>query len=506
MKKKQRGGSSVLKRIRQVLAVIAIVLIILLFVDFSGTSARLFGWMARIQLLPALLALNFVVVAAIVAATLLFGRVYCSVICPLGIAQDIVARLGLKAHRNRYFHSPARNVLRYGFLAFMVIALVAGFGSIAGLIAPYSAFGRIVTSFLSPVWVWGNNLLAAWSESAGNYWFARVDGPNHLWTVIAVAAATAIIIGVLAWRNGRTWCNTVCPVGTVLGLLSRFSLFRPVIDTSKCNGCGSCARNCKSACIDPKNHTVDCSRCVACMDCMSVCTKGAISYTRRRKAKEEIKAAVAPETADKGRRSFLTITATMAGAAAMSGTEKSVDGGLAVIEDKRIPERGTRIVPPGAVGISHLTQHCTACQLCVSACPNGVLRPSDDLGSLMQPEASYENGFCRPECTRCSDVCPTGAILPVSREEKSSIQIGRAVWVRENCLPASEGVHCGNCARHCPVGAISMIRPATGGRRRLRIPSVDTERCIGCGSCEYHCPARPFSAIYVEGNRRHRII
>lgn len=210
--------------------------------------------------------------------------------------------------------------------------------------------------------------------------------------------------------------------------------------------------------------------------------------------------------ADGSRRQFLAITAVMAAGAAVKAADKTVDGGLAVIEDKKIPERRTKIVPPGALGISNLENHCTACQLCVAACPNGVLRPSESLDSLMQPESSYERGYCRPECTKCSEVCPTGAIRPISRADKSSIQIGHAVWVKDNCIPLTDDVECGNCARHCPVGAITMVPSVAGNPDSRKIPAVNTERCIGCGACENLCPSRPFSAIYVEGHRQHRTV
>lgn len=183
--------------------------------------------------------------------------------------------------------------------------------------------------------------------------------------------------------------------------------------------------------------------------------------------------------------------------------QKKVDGGVAVILDKKVPVRKQPIVPAGALSARHLAQHCTACQLCISACPNGVLRPSDGVMTLLQPAMGYERGYCRPECTRCAEVCPTDAIRPTTREEKSSTQIGHAVWVRENCVAASEGVKCDNCARHCPAEAIVMVEQGEGVPK---IPAIDTERCIGCGACEYLCPARPFSAIYVEGHEVHRTL
>lgn len=487
-----------LKKIRQTVAVISILAVTLLFVDFTGTLHSWLGWMARIQFVPALLALNLGVIAVLVVLTLLFGRIYCSVICPLGIMQDGFAYLGKKVRKNRYSYSPAKNLLRYIMLAVMAVAILAGIAAVVVLLDPYAAYGRIAQSILSPVWQWCNNLLAGVAERYDSYAVYEVDVWMRGGVTLAVALATLVILAVLAWRNGRTYCNTICPVGTLLGLMSRYSLFRPVIDLSKCNGCGLCARNCKSACIDSKAHKIDYSRCVACMDCIGKCHKGAISYTYRRdKAVKE---------ADPSRRSFVAVATTVAAAAAVKAQEKTVDGGLAVIADKKIPARKTRIVPPGAVSLANLSSHCTACQLCVSACPNGVLRPSSDLATFMQPESSYERGYCRPECTRCSDVCPAGAIRPISTEDKSSIQVGHAVWVKENCVPLTDGVECGNCARHCPAGAITMIPSDPDDETSHKIPAVNIERCIGCGACENLCPARPFSAIYVEGHENHRYI
>ena len=391
-----------LRKIRLTLAVLFFVAVTLLFLDFTGTLHAWLGWTAKIQFLPALLALNVAVVLLLVLLTLVFGRVYCSVICPLGVMQDIVAWIGKKRKKNRYAYSPARSWLRYGVLAVFVVALVAGLGSLAALLAPYSAYGRIASNLLAPLYAWGNNLLAWLAERVDSYAFYSTEVWLRSLPTFLIAVLTFVVIAVLAWRNGRTYCNTVCPVGTVLGLLARFSWLKPVVDADKCVNCKLCERNCKAACIDIAHHRIDYSRCVACMDCIGKCPKDAIGYRHpRRKTAQpaEVAPKISAEQADDARRRFLAVATLATATAALKAQEKKVDGGLAVIEDKQIPHRHTPILPPGAWSARRFAQHCTACQLCVSVCPNGVLRPSTSLGRLMQPEMSYERGYCRPECT-----------------------------------------------------------------------------------------------------------
>ena len=503
-----------LRKIRLTLAILFFTLITLLFLDFTGTVHAWFGWMAKIQFLPAALALNAGVIVMLIALTLVFGRVYCSVICPLGVFQDIISWISgrRKKKKYRFSWSPAKSWLRYSVLALFILALIAGIGSVVALLAPYSSYGRIASNLFAPVYRWGNNLLAYVAERADSYAFYETEVWMKSLPTFVIAVLTFIIIGVLAWRNGRTYCNTICPVGTILGFLSRFSLLRITIDTDKCNTCGLCSRKCKAACINGKEHTVDYSRCVACMDCIDTCKHNALHLQWRWKRADHKKASCKPrqtvnqEQIDTARRSFLSATAVLAVTSAIHAQEKKVDGGLAVIEDKQVPKRATPIIPPGSLSARDFARHCTACQLCVSACPNGVLRPSTDLMKLMQPEMSYERGYCRPECTRCSEVCPAGAIRPITVAEKSSTRIGHAVWIKQNCIPLTDGVDCGNCARHCPSGAILMIPSDSSDPDSVKIPVINAERCIGCGACENLCPARPFSAIYVEGHTMHSVM
>ena len=487
-----------LKKIRTILAAVFFVLITLLFLDFTGTLHQWLSWMAKIQFLPAVMALNVVVVVALIALTLVFGRIYCSIICPLGVFQDILARLRRK--KNKYSYSKEVKWLRYPVLVVFVLAGVAGIGSLFQLLAPYSSYGRIATMIFQPIWKLGNNLLAMRAERMDSYAFYSIDTWMRSLPVLIIAVLTLVVLVVLAWRGGRTYCNTICPVGTILSFFARFSRLKIHFDEDKCKNCSLCSKNCKAACIDFKTHTVDYSRCVACGNCIESCKFGALRYIH--KSGKSGKA----ESVDASKRSFLLASALVSTAALAQKKEKLMDGGLAELEDKVAPERQTPLTPPGSLSFKNLSTHCTGCQLCVSECPNQVLRPSGDLMHLMQPTMSYEHGYCRPECTRCSEVCPAGAIKKIDQDEKTSIQIGHAVWIKKNCVVLTDEVECGNCARHCPSGAIEMVQLDPNDEESPMVPAINEAACIGCGACEYVCPSRPFSAIFVEGHEVHRKI
>ncbi len=494
-----------LGKIRKLLGALFFLLITLLFLDFTGTAHAYLAWLAEIQLIPAVLAINVVVIASLVLLTLLFGRVYCSVICPLGVFQDIVAKFGRRGKKMPYAYSKPRRVLRYGFLALFVVAIIMGIGAIVSVLDPYAAYGRMANNLLQPLWMWCNNLFAYLAERLDSYAFYEVSVWVKSAVAFSVAALTLLVVGFMAYKGGRTYCNTVCPVGTLLGVMSRFSIFRVRIDQEKCNKCGICAGNCKASCIDHKNFKVDSSRCVACFKCMPRCKKGAITYTAT--SKSSYSTASSDETRDDGRRGFLAGVLAVGVVAAKAQVlpktvDLKVDGGLADITDKKSRKLDTPITPPGSKSVRNFTRNCTACQLCVSACPNGVLQPSNSFDNFMQPVMSFAKGYCRAECVRCSEVCPSNAIAPIDVAQKSATQIGRAVWKRGLCRVVSEGDSCDNCSRQCPTKAITMVDRGF----KHPVPMIDTERCIGCGACENLCPSRPYSAIYVVGNVMHREI
>ena len=504
-----------LRKTRIVLATIFFVAISLLFLDFSGTLHHWLGWMAKIQFLPAVLAANFVTVGILLIVTLLFGRIYCSVICPLGVFQDGVFAVSRKrrSKKNKCEYSKEKKWLRYGVLVLFITALVAGLNSLAAILAPYSAWGRIVQNLFAPIYQWGNNVLATIAERHDSYAFVTKEVWLKSLPTFIIAAVTLIVVAVLAWRNGRTYCNTICPVGTTLSFFSRFAMFRPVLDSSKCKGCRACERKCKASCINVDERRIDYSRCVDCFDCIDNCKFGALKY---RFAWKKSDSPVAPaktteSNIDAGRRAFMAgsmIALTGAALNAQEASEEVVDdkkrdGGLAEILPKVAPKRETPVTPFGSESVKKFYSRCTACQLCVSVCPNNVLRPSGSIEHLMQPEMSYEKGYCRPECVKCSEVCPAGAIGRITPEEKTTWKIGTASVNLDLCIVNKNSVECGNCARHCPVGAISLVKIHPDQEDSLRIPSVIEERCIGCGACENLCPSRPVSAITVNGCKVH---
>ena len=492
-----------LRKIRITLATVMLSGLTLFFLDFTGTLHHLVGWMPRLQALEAVMATNVGVIAGLLVLTLLLGRIYCSIICPLGVMQDVFGWLGKKSKKRRYGYSREMKWLRYPVLLLFIVAVVTGVGTLVQLLAPYSAYGRIVTNIFQPLWMMANNALADVAEHYDSYAFYHTDVWMRALPSLVIAVVSLIVLAILAWRGGRTYCNTICPVGTALSLVSRYSAMKIRIDPEKCRECSLCTKSCKAACIDYKNHTVDYSRCVVCGDCIDVCRHDALHYDNAFFMKRGTGTGSKVAGTDKSKRSFL-MSAVMLATAGLAQEAKKTDGGLAEIEDKKAPRRNTQLTPPGSRSARNLATKCTGCQLCISECPNEVLRPSGDFMHLMQPTMSYERGYCRPECNRCSQVCPAGAILPLEKEEKVSTQIGHAVWVKENCVVLTDGVRCGNCARHCPAGAIEMVPSISGDDTSLKVPAVNEERCIGCGACEYLCPARPFSAIYVEGHEVHK--
>lgn len=512
-----KKAKSPLRIARVALAIVSVLMMTLLFA--SGAGQGMFAFLAKAQFIPSLLAANFVVLAVLLLLTFLFGRLYCTVICPLGITQDflnwLTVRFGGKKKAIRFGYSRPHNVLRYVILALYAVAVIFGIGSFIALMDPYAAFGRIMTDVFGPVSVWINNLLASVFSSA--FVTEKFIGINAL--ALSVAIVTFVVVAFLAVRSGRTYCNTICPVGSLLGIISRYSLFRIHIDEDKCSGCGLCGKKCRASCIDTKNHRIDYSRCVDCMDCIDNCSQGAISFGRTKTDKTMKQESEAEDTS---RRKFLSALAMVSVTGSKLWAQEKMDKVEELVEG-RPSVKHSPVSPFGSISHEHLNSKCSACHLCIDKCPNKVLRPAlkeYGLNGMMQPVMDYTRGFCDYECNLCSQVCPAGAIKPLTVDEKQSVRVGLAVFNRDLCVVNKGALTCNLCASECPAGAVKLIpdynEPLTPEEcdivdaipvekrphSHYKIyPQIEPELCIGCGACQYHCPGK---AIIVEGFPVHR--
>lgn len=455
-----------------------------------------FGILAKLQLIPSLLAANMLSILFLCILTLLFGRIYCSVLCPLGIMQDVVIWLSRKASKNkkRFAFSPAWTKLRYAVLAVMVLSFVAGFAFIPAILDPYSIYGRAATHLLSPVWLSANNLLATVSDKYELYFITKKTVYLQSIEALLISSLSLVVIGFMAGKYGRLYCNTICPAGTMLGTLSRFSLCKITVNPDKCNHCGLCAARCKSSCIDSKMQQIDYSRCINCFDCIENCRQKALSFTTRFSVKQPDKNTEVANT-EVSRRQFLT-TSALTLASAVAVITKATASPFTDSTSEPSP-----VLPPGSKSKNHLNTHCTSCHLCVSKCPTQALKPMAfgyGIDNIMQPAMDFKKGYCDYDCNLCGMVCPNRAIEQLPLEQKQTTKIGYAVFDQPRCVVVTDDVNCGNCAVHCPTKTITMI-----DYRDKKIPSIDLSRCIGCGSCEYHCPANS-GAIHVVGFAEHK--
>ncbi len=459
-----------LKIIRSLIALSVFSLVTLFFLGLGGG----FGLLEKVQLVPALLSCALVPLVSWLVVTILFGRVYCSFVCPLGILQDVLGRL---VHRRKYMPAHlSQRTLAARVIFWSLLVVVASFGGISllGLIDPYSFFGRIATHLFQPLAEIGNNLLADWLGTDGAVVLFKREVFVRSFSGLVLAGSSLILLAALVAWHGRIFCNTVCPVGAILAALSHKTLFRLTIDPKKCVKCGLCSHVCKAECLDGKNLIIDNARCVRCFNCLGACKKGAISFAPIRCAKEGT-----PQ--DPMRRDFLTAAGCLAFATVFAGRKFRQ-----MFYREALP-------PPGADKAS-LRWKCTACGLCMARCPQKAITAADfsDYGPLgfMMPKMDFTHGFCDPNCTVCGEVCPTGAIRPLDLLEKKKVKIGYAFVDTARCLVNTEKISCGLCERHCPQKAITLSPT-------LKTPIVDSVKCTGCGACEHVCPSRPIPAISV---------
>ena len=505
-----------LKTLRVVVSVAVLASSAALFLDFNNVLPPSFQRaFLPLQFIPSLLrvtedvsilALGF---AAIILLTLLFGRVYCSTLCPLGTLQDIVIHVAEQFRgRRRFRFSRPIYLAHYTLTAIAFAALLVGSVTLLDLFEPFSTFGRVMNDGVRPAVVALQNA-AAWVVSRFNpYAVAPFAFPAIAWTSFVVSAALFLVIVYLSWQYGRLFCNLLCPAGALLSVLSRVSLFKMAINKPNCSGCALCEKVCKAQCIHTDDQKIEFEACVSCFNCMHVCpsvgieyrtpfhaaTKDAVPNEKHRRARQaRMKRSAPPKHSGSRRIFFRNVVGSIAGTVGVSAIVGST---LQATTQQHEP-----VTPPGSINRDHFTSRCTACHLCVSACPTHVLSPAlfeYGVTGLLQPRMNYDIDYCNYDCTLCSDVCPTGAILPVDSSTKKSIQIGKTTFVKDDCIVITKKKDCAACSEHCPTKAVKMVP-----YENRFLPEVHNEYCVGCGACEHACPVTPRKAIFVTANEIH---
>lgn len=494
-----------LKLVRRVSALICLALLTWIFLDpWETLGNRFIESFLSLQIITAITAMaggSIIAVAGIlsvIALTFLGGRIYCSALCPLGIFQDgilAIARL-FRKKRKRFAHVTHPLALQYTLAGAMLIAALAGNMVLAGLLDPYSLYGRVASSLLQPIFVEFVNTGAGLLSWLGMPLFNVVQRHPLSFGMIGFSIAFTGLIGWVTVKRGRWFCTTICPVGGVLGLISKRSVFAIQFDDVDCKGCSLCEKVCKAECINFAERTIDIESCVVCFNCIDVCPKDGLLY--RRNKKRTVLDVQTAATVMGSRRQALVQIGILAAATARA-EETPAD----TLERQSKFDTRSPVVPPGGLSKTRYLDRCIGCQLCVSVCPTRVLQPAiAEFGweGLFQPRMDYEKSFCNFECILCTTVCPTNALVPLKQVEKKRTQIGKTIFVKEDCVVVTKKKDCGACAEHCPTKAVMMVKS-----EGLFLPEVRNQYCIGCGACEFACPTEPRKAIYVQANAIHAI-
>ena len=527
--------------VRALAAGIMMILFLVFFLDFYPPLTDFLGQaMAWIQFFPALIIAisgshrGVMAFLLLVLLCLVSGRIYCAVLCPLGIFQDAVIFLSRRRGKpqprgkmvkdrsrprakNDHGDNPNHSMtpkpsdisplsgnsgvcafLWYAILTFTTTLLLSGSLFFVNLLDPFSVFGRFLSQLALPVGATINNLMVSLAESVGQYVFFPVNLRPVLWPVFWITYGWFVLVISISFYHGRRYCNSLCPVGAFFSLLSRHSLFGFVIDRQKCTTCGKCQRMCRSHCMDPATGKIDNARCVSCFDCVDVCPEHAITYTiiseKFKAGNERWQKDLSPSV--EKRKFILTGVSLCGGVLATALPLRPLLARMALV--------GTvahdPITPPGSLGIDHFSHTCLACHACVSACPENVLMPGVDeygLTGALQPRLDFFVSRCAYSCNACTLVCPSGAILPLSLEEKQRTRIGSVHFERDKCLVYTQKRDCGACAEVCPTHAVHTVL-----ENNIHHPRIRSDACIGCGACQLVCPVTP-KAIYVVATRVH---
>jgi ferredoxin len=400
-----------------------------------------------------------------------------------------------KILKKKYKYIKPYNLIKYTIVSLIILSLFLGSSFFINLFDPYSVYVRIMTNLVKPLILTIGNMFVMILNKLKIYASSNFNFHNPEILSVIISSVFLLTIFVLSILKGRLYCNTICPVGTILGIISRFSFFRIMIKKEACIACGICENKCKAECINGKEKVVDFSRCITCYNCLDVCPHNAIGYRFAYNLRSQ--------DLNYNRRNFLKNSGSIiTGLFFLVGFPiKSVAKSFLF---KDISNNPRLVAPPGAVSFTNLTNLCTGCHLCINECPTKVIKPSFleyGLAGTMQPRMDFSKSFCDYECNKCTLICPTGALKPLQLEKKKLTQIGKVNLDFNKCIVFSQRTDCGACAEHCPTGAVYMVEY----EKSLRKPVTADNQCIGCGACEHICPALPVKAIVVDGNIKHSI-
>ncbi len=432
--------------------------------------------------------LLFILLTAVV-----FGRVYCAFLCPLGVLQNIFMRL------SRIFGIKKSNALQkpyprihYSIAVVMLMTLCLGSMDMIGFLDPLSIFGRIVAHLFKPAALVIHNVATSFLETFDIY-ILSVKKPHFVsWPIYSVTVFSLIVVLFFSLFHGRLYCNTICPAGALIGLLSSRSLFGFGLDGTKCVSCGACEKVCMAGCIDIKRMAIDSARCIACFNCLGACAKKAVTYDIV--LKDKVKRAFFPVAHAPARRHLLLGSLTVGSSMVFSLHPLTILSKTGLSEN--IP-----VLPPGAMSVARFRGICIGCHLCISVCPTNVIIPQASVSitpGFFTPEMDFNRGYCDLGCHACGQACPTGAIRAMPLHLKKGLRVGSAALNKDLCIVHVKKKHCGACGEACPTRAISPVE-----KMRVLFPKLNPDYCIGCGACEYACPAKP-KAIVVKALPIHK--
>lgn len=387
-----------------------------------------------IQIIPLIqrVTINFslfslILLLGLLLLTLLFGRIYCSTLCPFGLYQELLMLIFRRKNRVQKSYP-----YKYILAALTFGILLGGSVYLVRFIDPYTLFGSAISGT----------------------WFGF---------------GVLVLLAVLVWFKERFFCTNICPVGTVLGLISKFSLCKINIQSDHCVSCGLCAAKCPTGSIDFKNKTVNNETCIKCFKCLKSCHQNSLYYGLPPTKKVSFQP---------NRRKLLLGGATLAvlALAFKDGLE------LTKITAAKIKKA---ILPAGAENVQKFSNHCLNCNLCVQNCPMKILKKADKNCPTVHIE--YDGGFCDYNCRKCSEICPSGALKRLTLAEKQKTQIALAQTDKDICIS------CGFCVHACPRQAVSL--------KRGEFPKFNADICIGCGKCKSICPVKAISLHPIENQR-----